>query len=273
MAADLTIGSWQVTGSQMWRTTFPTTALSSGTDEGGASELRYPQSGRYLTVNYEQAMSKNRTLRIEAGVMGSIQSGTGSDSDWNYSLYGNDLWYYGEFASTGRSMFATIDWVQKVDKNNERFWGYSYRDNSFIMTDGVYYRWENQDIAPLHLSDLHSTYKMIYQGPHMGWRYTAALSRKWLATGMLSYAPIAYVRGHGWWNLRDLPFSHNGPGQMLDVSLGIKYNLTAQTAITAGYRYQYHGLFHGWEDTDKDIRWEKATNIQKGFYLGGEMRF
>ncbi|QJW49338.1 excinuclease ABC subunit C [bacterium BFN5] len=70
----------------MWRTSFPLDPNSNG-----ASELYYPHSGNYITGSFETGTGKNKAFRIDGGFMGNIRSGTGSDSDWNYQVGGNQL--------------------------------------------------------------------------------------------------------------------------------------------------------------------------------------
>lgn len=271
-SANFSVGSWQASGYQMWRTSFPT-AFSSPAGQRGASELYYPQTGTYIIGTYENSISKKRALRVETGFMGSLKSAVGSDSDWENQT-DSAKWYYGEFTTSGTSLFINADWVQKQNAHIERYYGYSYRENSFVMTDGIYYLVNHVAQAPpLLLTDLRSTYKMIYQGPHIGWKYTSTPKHKLTAVGSLSYTPLAYIQGHGWWNLRSLDFTHTGPGQMLDTSLGIRYSPSGSATVTVGYRYQYHSLFRGWEDTNGDISWDKATNIQQGLYFSANLLF
>lgn len=243
----------------MWRITFPT---------NGASELYYPQSAKYITATYENQLPRH-TLRIEGGfTTAGLSSATGSDSDWDYSQ-SQGLWYYGEFKSAGSSGFLNIDWA-KHTAHGEVFIGYGYRYNHFLMTEGRYYieNYVNQNPVDT-LSNLHSSYDMTYQGPHVGVRTESPLSSKLSLIGTLSYSPLAYVAGHGWWNLRNLDFYHTGAGQMLDASIGIRYAPEGlkNGAVTVGYRYQRHSLLHGAESTNSAITWDKATNIQQGPYF------
>lgn len=269
-AANFTIGSWQATGYQMWRTSFPT-AFTTPANERGASELYYPQTGTYIVGTYENSISSKRALRVETGMMSAIKPAIGSDSDWEKQS-DTAKWYYGEFTSSGASMFFNVDWVQKENTHLERYYGYGYRDNSFTMTDGTYYLIDKVNQSPpLQLASLNSTYKMIYQGPHIGWKYTAAPRGKLTPVASLTYTPLAYVHGHGWWNLRNLAFTHNGPGQMLDASLAVRYSPNDSANIVIGYRYQYSSLFRGWEDTNQDISWDKAANIQRGVYFSAHL--
>lgn len=256
----------------MWRTSFPT-ATADPAGQRGASELYYPQNGTYVIGTYENSLPKKQSLRIETGIMNSINPAIGSDTDWENQASAAK-WYYGEFTSRGSSMFINADWVHKKTAHLERYYGYSYRYNSFNMTDGTYYLVNNvPQSPPLQVGGLDSTYKMIYQGPHIGWKYTAPSRGKLTPVATLSYTPLAYVHGRGWWNLRSLDFTHIGPGQMLDTSLALRYSPTSSTAFILGYRYQYNSLFRGWENTSGDISWDKATAIQQGFYFSAQTQF
>ncbi|MCX7780526.1 MAG: hypothetical protein N2491_06370 [Negativicutes bacterium] len=270
-AASLNLGTWQTTGSQVWRTSFPTAIDQSQKD--GASELRYPLNGRYLNATYEKQVTADRALRIELGVMGAIKPGMGSDADWDYSR-SLEPWWYGEFQSGGKSRFAAIDWVKKTGAQAETFIGYAYHRNDFRMTQGLYY-WEDYQRRepPRVLADLNSTYAIAYQGPRLGWRFHSILSPKIAVIAALSFSPLAYVHGQGWWNLRDLTFEHNGPGHMLDTAIGIHYAFSPDASAAFGYRFQRFGLFRGWENTDAAISWDAATYTQKGWYLTSEMKF
>ncbi len=265
-AGELTLGQWPADGWQMWRITFPA---------NGASELRYPQSGTYLTASYENELTRRNKLRIEGGLTNGLRGTTGSDSDWDYTRRA-DLWYYGEFKTTGASAFANVDFVKKGADGREFFIGYGYRQNAFRMTEGVYYIEDyTAQNPPETLSGLGSTYTATYQGPHVGVRDKVALSPRVSVVGSLAYSPVALVQGHGWWNLRSLNFDHTGVGQMVDAYVGLRYALNDRktAAVTAGYRYQYMSLYNGTENTNGDISWDKATNVQKGFYVTSEIRF
>ncbi len=270
LAADITLGAWHADGSQLWRTSFPlnqTGGINPGSNNG-ASQLYYPQSGNYLTAVYENQISPIKKFQIEAGLMGNIHHANGSDSDWDYSQSQN-LWYYGEFNTGGHSSYVNIDWKEKTGANTEFFYGYTYRNNYFRMTDGLY-SIEAYGATADSLPALDSTYRMVYQGPHVGITAHSPLTAKLSLVGSLSYSPLILAQGNGWWNLRDLSFAHSGSAQMLDTSIGLRYAVVPNKAtITLGYRYQWFSLFRGWESISPDISWEKATNIQRGFYIAG----
>lgn len=270
--ATLSAGVWRASGSQIWRTSFPM-AAGSPTASRGASELYYPQTGMYGTVTYENTLSPTRALKIEAGFLARMQPGIGRDTDWE-SENAAAKWYYGEFASGGKSMFFNVDWVRKESPRLASFGGYGYRSNSFAMTDGIYYIVNNSvQNPPWQLSGLTSNYTITYQGPHIGWIYTAAPHGKLSPVLSLTYTPFAYVRGQGWWNLRSLDFTHYGPGQMLDASLALRYAPTNGALFALGYRYQRNSLYRGWENTNNDITWDKAANIQQGLFFNVSARF
>ncbi|HMM20124.1 MAG TPA: hypothetical protein PKA10_05240 [Selenomonadales bacterium] len=258
-AGELSLGIWQASGSQMWRIAFPA---------DGASELYYPQSGKYITAIYENQFPRH-TLRLEGGFTATgLSPAIGSDSDWDYTQ-SSGLWYYGEFKSAGSSGFFNIDWA-KPTAHGEVFIGYGYRYNHFRMTEGRYYIENYIAQNPVdNLPDLFSSYDMTYQGPHIGVRTETLLSSKLSLTGSLSYSPLVYAKGHGWWNLRNLDFYHTGTGRMLDASLGIRYAPAKlkDGAVTIGYRYQRHSLLRGTESTDSTVTWDKATNVQQGPYF------
>lgn len=249
----------------MWRISFP---------PDGASELRYPQTGRYITAAYENQLSPQTALRIDGGLTGHLQSATGSDSDW-YTNHVPALMEYGEFKTAGASGFLNIDWKKTTGAGSELFYGYGFRRNVLHMTSGTYYVDNYASIVPLSLPDLDSTYAITYQGPHIGVTTRSRLSPGLSLVGSLACTPLALVQGNGWWNLRSLNFIHTGIGQMWDGSIGLRFAPTGKqnAALTVGYRYQYLYLFHGVENTSSDISWDKATDSQHGLYLLGGLRF
>lgn len=268
-AASVSLGSWHVTGSQMWRTSFPLDPNSNG-----ASELYYPHSGNYITGSFETETGKNKSFRMDGGFMGNIRSGTGSDSDWNYQVGGNQLWYYGEFKTTGSAAYINLNWITHQNKNTSVFYGYSYNRNHYKMTDGIYYINNYQiESPPQQLFGLNSSYTMTYQGPHIGISTEKKVTPKISTVGSIKYSPIALAQGHGNWNLRNLEFNHTGSAQMLDTMAGVRFALSSSSSFTVGYRYQWCSLFKGQEDLNSDIRWDKATNIQKGIYFSGTTSF
>ncbi|MBP2653896.1 MAG: hypothetical protein H6Q73_1465 [Firmicutes bacterium] len=265
-AAKLDLGLWHTTGSEVWRITFPT---------NGASELFYPHSGNYIVSRYQNNLSNNNTFAIEAGVNGSIKNATGTDSDWNYST-STQLWYYGTFQTTGNSYFFNINWKKSLTANSEFFYGYSYRRNNYHMTTGLYYI-DNylSNTPPTAMPALASSYDIAYQGPHFGVTGKTKLSSFAALTGSIAFSPLAFVQGHGWWNLRNLDFLHNGTGQLWDTNIGVSFSPDKfeKLAFTFGFRCQYNMLYQGTENTSSSITWTKATNIQKGYYLTSQFKF
>lgn len=262
-AAEFSLGTWHATGYEAWRTSF--TLYDDSGAGSGSSELLYPQSGHYLIGSYENQLSSKKSLRIDGGILTHLKDAGGTDSDWDYSS-GEKLWWYGEFKTSGRSGFLNIDLVKPLSKNAEFFYGYGYRINKFRMTDGIYHI---EDYAPVQdtLSNLDSYYTTIYQGPHIGVSAAAPLAAKIAAFGSLTYTPLAVAQGHGWWNLRSLDFTHIGPAQMFDSSIGLTYAFTKDKSLTLGYRYQYYGIFSGRENLSSQVSWDKATNIQRGLFI------
>lgn len=269
LAAELSLGLWHAAGYQMWRTSFP---LNNGSGNG-ASELYYPQPGTYITANFENKLAKNRTFRVEAGLSSADSRGIGSDSDWNYTQ-SKGLWYYGTFKTGGVNRYLSIDWHHLIRSNVSVFYGYGYRVNHIRMTDGLYT--VANYISPLHqqLPDLNSIYTMVYQGPHIGLVVKHPLTSAISSFASVSYSPFALAQGHGWWNLRNLDFTHNGRAQMLATELGLRFALDNKNdAFILGYRYHYNSVFHGQENLSSAISWDKAINIQRGLYFGGEKQF
>lgn len=267
--ADFSVATWHTTGSQIWRTSFP---LSTKTDiKNGASELFYPQSGTYIMTNYENKINSTYKLRIEGGFMAKINNTIGSDSDWDYNQ-NSEKQYYGVFNTGGTSRFFNIDLVKPISPNADFFYGYGYRNNHFSMKNGVYNVW---DYKPTNMAfeDLNSYYTTTYQGLHFGISAKTPLNSKLSIKSTLSYSPLAIAHGHGWWNLRNLDFKHQAPAQMFDTSVGIQWQPTHANIISIGYRYQFMKISSGWENLSKDITWEKATNIQQGFYLNTIYKF
>lgn len=267
-AADLSLGTWHTTGLQTWRTSFPlhTTIVD------GASELSYPHTGNYLIVNYENKLSPKQSLQIEAATTVSSDNHVGSDSDWDYSKT-SALWYYGNFDTHNKSSFFTINWKHHNNNHTDFFWGYTYDANQYSMTNGLY---TIDNYNPVHttLDNLNSQYTMVYQGPHVGVTYKAPLTNSIHAIASVTYSPLTLAQGYGWWNLRELTFKHTGFAEMLDTTIGLEFSPNPKyPTIALGYRYQYYSLYKGRENLSTDISWNRAVNIQKGYYLTGNMLF
>jgi hypothetical protein len=271
-AAILTISNWEASGSQMWRITFPGYANGpSGVPQtaSGASELVYPQSGLYTTIDYEEQISPTQKINLEAGILGSMTPSTGSDSDWDYSQSKN-FWYYGTFETRGSSTFLNVDIKHMLKNNTEFFYGYGYSNSQYNMTNGFYSVIDYNSVAS-SLPTLNSTYSLVYHGPHVGLAATKQLAPNLQLVGSVSYAPLTLVQGHGWWNLRSLDFEHLGAGQMLDGKIGLRYLIAGRqnNYLTVGYRYQHYNLYTGSENSSPDITWTKASKLQQGWYMGG----
>jgi hypothetical protein len=266
-AYGLSVGEWNVSGSQTWRTTFPL----NGSVVNGASELYYPITGKYVTATLEYPLANHKTLTVEGGVMGSMSTAPGSDSDWDYST-GSNLWYYGTFDSNGTGHKIAVSIKNPLNRNADFFYGYSYNYNHYRMTNGLYII-ENYTATDDVLSNLDSHYTMIYDGPYAGLALHHTLSPKVTAFASAAYTPLAFAQGHGWWNLRSLDFEHIGSAQMLQGTAGLLFAPAPAYSFTLGYRYQYDTLITGWENTSPDITWESAVNTQKGFYFSGKVNF
>lgn len=275
-ADEVEIGTWQVSGSEKWRITFPPPASNNVFNQqgSGASELSYPHSGTYITYKYISSPTPKGHLSLEAGFMGKIETNIGSDTDWDYGR-SNPLWYYGTFDTAGSSKFVNIGWHKKVSESDEIFYGYHYRNNRYIMTNGMYHVSDGTPQNPPEpLPDLYSTYNTTYHGPHIGANTVKEIAPRIDAVGSIAYSPLTAVRGHGWWNLRQLDFVHTGPGQMVDASIGVRYTMpNTMGSVTLGYRYQWLDIFTGWENTSPDITWDKASNIQQGLFVSGAIHF
>jgi hypothetical protein len=268
-ASSISLGTWNVTGSQMWRTSFPLYPNSQG-----ASELYYPHSGTYVTGKFETELTKNKAFSIEGGFMGNMNPAIGSDSDWNYTVGGNQFWYYGEFKTTGTAYFMSLNWIKHQNRNSQLFYGYTYQRSQYRMTDGIYYVNDYHiESPPQQLYHLNSAYTMTYQGPHIGIRSAKKISPGVSIEGSIKYTPLALAKGHGDWNLRNLTFNHTGSAQMLDTLAGLRFSLGDSSAFSLGYRYQWARLFQGGEDLSSTISWDKAINIQRGIYFTGVTRF
>lgn len=276
-AATLSLNNWQASGSQIWRITFPGyggLSTIDGKTASGTSELYYPQSGNYATINYEKPLSPTHKINLEVGILGTFTSGTGTDSDWDYSQ-SEKLWHYGVFETGGNSTIINLDFKHTIGNNTDFFYGYGYSNSHYVMTQGHYSILDYDDNANISLPNLNSTYSLVYHGPHMGLATTKQLAPKLTLVGSLSYSPLTLVQGRGWWNLRDLNFRHLGTGQMIDGKIGLRYNVTnhRDNSLTLGYRYQQYNLFTGSENTSEQITWAKATKVQQGWYMGGDFSF
>lgn len=271
-AAEFSMGLWPAEGYTKWRIGFPTTSTTSLSQGNGASELFYPQSGTYITARYQSTPTSHGYFTADGGYMKTINPATGSDSDWNYAN-SSQYWYFGTFKTSGSSSYLQLNWHRPVHANTVVFYGYSYRNNSFHMSDGLYTINNYQNVHTA-LPLLNSAYTISYQGPHIGALTSKKLSTSLSALGSLTYTPLALVQGHGWWNLRELDFSHLGPGQMWDAQLALQYKLPKTNgAITLGYRYQWLNIYTGSENTSDSISWDKAVTVQKGLFISGQLLF
>ncbi|MBP2651991.1 MAG: hypothetical protein H6Q74_2816 [Firmicutes bacterium] len=250
----------------MWRISFPA---------NGASELYYPHSGTYYVGSYQNKISNTTTLCLELGVNSAINRAIGTDSDWDYTQ-SSGLWYFGTFSTRGTSYFINLDWDKTLNNTSTIYYGYSFNRNAFNMTNGTYYI-ENYvvDTPPNTLPSLASSYTIAYQGPHIGLTKNFNLSPTIAVESSVAFTPLALVQGHGWWNLRSLDFIHTGTSQMWDAKLGLSYSPKHLNALrfSAGYRYQYLSLYQGIENTSSTITWDKATSINRGYYLTGSYKF
>lgn len=269
-AASLSLGNWAVDGSQTWHTAYP---ISASATRNGASQLSYPHSGNYFVGSYEIPLAKHKTLSIEGGILGKIKPSVGSDSDWNYTL-SNQLLHYGEFTTSGNSRYFDIEMKIPQKTQTDILYGYKYFNSNYKMTDGIYYLYNYVPQSPPDaLPDLYSSYTMTYQGPYIGIQHHVKLTPAISSISTLKYSPLLFAQGHGHWNLRDLDFNHTGTAQMLDAAIGLEFALATQSRLLLAYRYQRTSLFRGWEDTDSSIIWDKATSIQKGIYIIGNVTF
>lgn len=271
-AGDVMIGSWPAQGYTKWRIEFPIGDQSTTFSGHGASELYYPQQGSYLTARYKTAQNKEGYFSAEGGYLNRLRPGKGYDTDWDYTRSDRE-WYLGEFQSGGTSSYLTFSWHKPVGASSEVFFGYSYRNSSFQMTDGLYSIYEYQPVN-ISLPTLASTYTLTHQGPHIGAATTKKLSSAISIVGAVTYSPLAAVRGHGYWNLRDLDFVHSGLGHMVDTQLGLRYNIPKSAgSVTLSYQYRYMDIYKGGENTSRDITWVTAATVQEGMYVSGEYRF
>lgn len=268
-ATSLKIGTWQATGYENWRTSFPISAADK--NHNGASELFYPHSGRYVTASYDNKIDTHYKLRVEGGLMGKITPSSGSDSDWDYRQKTTEQ-FYGQFTTTGLSSFVNIDFAKELNKNTELFYGYGYRYNKFNMQNGIYTIWNYETVNSIY-NDLDSYYTIVYQGLHIGFTTQRTLASKLSVTSTLSYSPLAVAQGYGWWNLRDLNFKHQAPAKMLDAIIGFNWSPDAHMVITAGYRYSHMSISKGWESLSSSVSWDKATHVQKGIFVTSTTKF
>lgn len=261
-ASELSVSSWQTTGSQSWHISFPV---------NGASKLYYPQNTKYFLVNYSQPINTNKSLSVEYG-SNQTSLGTGSDSDWDYTK-SNALWYYGEFNSKGHSYFANLNFNAINNQYSKFYYGYGYHHSNFLMTNGMY-TVENYNAVSDPLPDLNSSYTITYQGPQIGLQTEHPFNNRLSLLSTVIYAPFAVVKAHGWWNLRNLDFVQTGSGQMLDGTIGLRYMLSSKHSETVflGYRYQQLKLNTGTENTSATIDWDKAVHVQKGLYFGASTK-
>lgn len=261
------IGTWHTSGLQSWQTTFPlhTKVID------GASELNYPYENNYLVASFDKKLAKHQSLQFEVGMTTSPITKSGTDSDWDYSQ-NNNLWYFGTFDTQNKGLFITANWKKALTKRTDFLTGYQYNRNFYSMKNG-YYSVENYSKVNVPLVSLDSSYLMIYQGPHFGIRHTIPLTNTTALIGSFIYSPLLLAQGHGWWNLRDLSFTHTGTAKMFDTKIGLQIAINSISAISLGYRYQYFSLYDGQENTNPDIIWSKAVNVQKSYYMTGIMKF
>ena len=272
LAGDFAIGSWPVQGYTKWRIEFPMANRSTAFSDHGASELYYPQEGSYVTMGYKTQPNKKGFFSADGGYLNRLRPGIGFDADWDYTQSDRE-WYYGEFRSGGSSGYLDFRWHKPVSGDSEVFLGYSYRHSNFQMNDGQYSVYDYQSVNT-SLPDLNSTYSLTYQGPHIGAATNKKISPTLSIIGTITYSPLAAVRGHGYWNLRDLDFVHSGLGHMVDTQLGLRYSMPKNSgSLTLSYQYRYMDIYKGGENTSHDITWVTAATVQEGVLVSGEYRF
>lgn len=261
------IGTWHTSGLQNWQTIFPlhTKVID------GASELNYPHEDNYLVASFDKKLAKHQSLQFELGMTTSPITKIGTDSDWDYSK-NNNLWYFGTFETQNKGLFLTIDWKKCLTKHTNLLAGYHYNRNLYSMKNG-FYSIEDYANVNVPLVNLDSKYLMIYQGPHFGIQHTIPLTNTIALIGSFIYSPLLLAQGQGWWNLRDLSFAHTGTARMFDTKIGLQFAINSASVFSLGYRYQNFSLYNGRENTNPDIVWNKALNVQQGYYMTGTRSF
>lgn len=261
-AASFSLGTWQTTGSEVWSTSFPV---------NGRSELYFPHSATYTTLNYERDLPSHKKIAVQAGLTTAFTDAKGSDADWDYTK-SNNYWYFGDFNTTGKSGYITVDIAKEINKQSGFFWGYSYNVSHYHMTQG-HYSIDDFNAVNTDYPNLASNYTMVYQGPHLGVTGRLPLTKNASLVGTAAYSPLALAEGQGWWNLRNMSFSHLGAGQIADAEFGAELGSSKDKLLTIGYRYKYASLYHGQENLSSTISWDKATFIQQGPFVSGKVRF
>lgn len=140
------------------------------------------------------------------------------------------------------------------------------------MTNGRYLI-EDYDPVFNSLPNLNSYYTLRYQGLYAGYTYHVPIHKKLTAFTSLTYTPLALTQGYGWWNLRNLAFSHFGLSQMVSTELGLTYRLAPSSSLTVAYRYQHNSLWKGWENKNNEVAWSKAVDQQRCVYIVGNYKF
>lgn len=144
----------------------------------------------------------------------------------------------GEFMGTS----AFIDTV-----SFDIFGGYQYYKGRYLMVDPMVSRYiyigsaVGYDTSLPADIGLNSSYKVIYQGPRIGARFTG-VKGSLSTTVSFAYAFLT-TKAHGYWNLRDYAFTQESSGNGYGADLAIETDYALTPAWSVGLGYHFIGLY------------------------------
>jgi hypothetical protein len=131
------------------------------------------------------------------------------------------------------------------DYSLDIFGGYQYYRGRYPMLDPEISRYliisgtEYEELGLPADVGLNSPYKVIYQGPRAGVRFTGTRGH-WSTSVSAAYAYLQ-TKAHGYWNLRDYVFDQRAEGYGYGTEIGIEttYAFTPSWSLGIGYDYNY----------------------------------
>jgi opacity protein-like surface antigen len=255
------IKGWLTTASAKWQISFPfTQAGQTGKIE---SELDFNKiDSPMVIVTGGARITPLFSFDLVYGT-GSISGGQGSDTDRFVPDQGGVL----EFSNSTSDVSGDVKmWGGNVYFNNRRFgntkagpWGavigYLHYEDNLTITNGVQtvsVPFAGSSFPPLGpFPGLNSTYDFSWDALKLGVTNQASITKELMFDGMLSFFPLVRYTSEGFWNLR----AGNGPndfrrqfpnftqqsttGYGYEAALGLSYELSENTLLSAGYRYFY----------------------------------
>jgi hypothetical protein len=194
--------------------------------------------------------------------------------------FGKDL----KFSNTTISPFlGYFYWKQKSQSYGATINPITSGDNSFYNQMG----WTAGQVIPNSVNPI--TYETIVNAPRVGFALNQPVSKKFTVDFELAYMPFANIKLNDTHNAAPNYYRLNGSPNVVSGGQGwgygsdifLKYKITENIKIGAGFRYQYFELQNqnlsvnlvngGWMTTPNGL--QKLTLEKYGFLFSGEYRF